>query len=175
MARRLSVLSHNRLKEILHYNPVTGVFTWKERIARKVRVGDKAGTHAHGGYILIIAFRKRYYAHRLAWFYMTGEWPPSHVDHANLMPGDNRWRNLRAATQSTNMANASRRCTNRSGFKGVHFDAAKSKWQATLTHDYKRHFLGRYDDKIEAAKAYDRGAKKHFGEFARLNFPAPAA
>lgn len=91
-----------------------------------------------------------------------------HYDKSDLLV-DNRRANLRVGTRMQNMQNADIRRDNQSGFKGVTWDASRGKWAASLMINYKRKALGRYSDKIEAAKAYDRAALEHFGEFAKTN------
>jgi hypothetical protein len=110
---------------------------------------------------------RQYAAHRLAWLHMTGEWPPADIDHANGDPGDNRWNNLRAATRAQNISNGRKRSTNTSGFKGVSWRSAKEKWQAAITVNGLKRFLGYFDDPAEAHAAYVRAAEKYHGEFAR--------
>ena len=87
------MLTQSALKDILHYDPTTGIFT---------RYGNytKCGSKSYQGYILIGIGSKMYYAHRLAWLYMTGEWPSNEIDHKNRIRDDNRWKNLREADRS---------------------------------------------------------------------------
>jgi len=87
------MLTQNQLKDILHYDPVTGLF---ERYGNY----SKCGSKSYQGYILIGIGRKSYYAHRLAWLYMTGNWPSNEIDHINRIRDDNRWENLRKADRS---------------------------------------------------------------------------
>lgn len=94
------------------------------------------------------------------------------VDHINHDPLDNRRSNLRLATTSENVRNGRRHMDGSSDFKGVCWDASRSKYSARILVDGKNKFLGRFDDPVQAAKAYDEAAKEHFGEFAALNFPS---
>jgi hypothetical protein len=92
------------------------------------------------------------------------------IDHINGNGLDNRSANLRLATVSQNAANAPKKSTNTSGFKGVWFDKQKKKFRACIWHQKKRHHLGYFKTKIEAAKAYDQAAIKYHKQFARPNF-----
>ena len=104
-----SILSQKRLKELLVYDPETGVFTWITGL-HKV-----AGTKHHSGYVLIKIDYVLHSAHRLAFLYMTGTWPHDTVDHINRVKNDNRWANLRDVTKSLN--NINRKQYELDGFK----------------------------------------------------------
>jgi hypothetical protein len=94
------------------------------------------------------------------------------ADHVNRNSLDNRKENLRPATQKQNVWN--RKFTRKGGktrYNGIRWDKNKEKWQVRLTINGRRKSFGYYADEIEAAKAYDRAAKKYRGEFAVLNFP----
>lgn len=95
--------------------------------------------------------------------------PKENVDHVNGNKLDNRLTNLRLCNQSQNSANSRRKSTNKSGFKGVSWNKKYSKWEAYLTKNYKHIFLGYFNTKVEAAKAYNLTAKKEFGKFAKIN------
>jgi hypothetical protein len=93
------------------------------------------------------------------------------VDHKNGDTLDNRRSNLRLATHTQNMQNRRKRKNTASKYVGMWRDKERNQWAVRLTFNKKKIWLGRFDSEIEAAKAYDRAAKKYFGEFARLNFP----
>ncbi len=93
------------------------------------------------------------------------------VDHKNGDTLDNRRSNLRLATHIQNMQNRRKRKNTTSKYVGLWRDKRTNRWAARITFNKKPIFLGRFDSEIAAAKAYDRAAKKYFGEFARLNFP----
>lgn len=128
----------------------------------------------------MVCGRQKYAAHRVRrpegptlrylHAFLTG-WPL--VDHIDGDPRNNRRSNLRPATPSQNAANARRRSTNRSGFKGVSWDKGVGKWFAKVTVNRKQIYLGIYHDVEDAARAYDDAARYHFGEFAAVNFPRP--
>lgn len=163
------MLTAARLRELLSYDPETGVFRWRVYRARNARAGDvagriiKAAPDKGGGYRSIGIDGSEYLAQRLAWLHMTGEWPPAQVDHENRNRDDNAWRNLRDATRSQNQANRPAQANNTSGFKGVAFHKGAGRWRATLG---KRH-LGLFDSPEQAHAAYAEAARGAFGEFAR--------
>lgn len=90
-----------------------------------------------------------------------------HIDGDGL---NNQKNNLRICTSSQNQANKKKCKNNNCGFKGVHLDKPRNKWKATIHKNNKTIFLGRFDTPQEAAKNYDKAARKYFGEFAELNF-----
>lgn len=100
-------LTVERLREILHYDPETGIFVWRIQAKATRPIGSKAG-HNRGGYVQLCINQVRYYAHRLAWLYMTGDWPKFEIDHKNRIKNDNRWINLRDVTRSVNIRNTVR-------------------------------------------------------------------
>ncbi len=94
------------------------------------------------------------------------------VDHRNNDGLDNRRSNLRLATNSQNQCNKRKtRSKTSSKFRGVYFDKRRMLWQAYIRYNGKRIYLGKFDDEIEAARAYDRAAREYHKEFAKLNFP----
>jgi hypothetical protein len=97
------MITQKYLKEIVHYDPDTGIFTWTIN-RKKVSAGAVAG-HNCNGYVSLSINNKNYRAHRLAFLYMTGEWPEFVVDHVNRIRSDNRWCNLRDVTQQVNSTN----------------------------------------------------------------------
>lgn len=162
------MITAEQVREILDYDPATGVFVWRKRISQKSVVGRKAGTLNKGGYVVISIYGHRYYAHRLAVLHMTGTWPPHGVDHRNRNPSDNSWVNLRQADQTSNNGNMRRPRHNRSGMKGVYWDSHRDKWHAQISIANRSKSLGRFSDIRDAQAAYAKAALEHFGEFARL-------
>lgn len=164
-------LTQARLRELLDYDPETGVFTRKVCVAN-VAAGTIAGCRKKdSGYVVISIDDTIYRAHLLAWLYMTGSWPERFVDHRDLNKSNNRWRNLRLATKSQNQANIGLTKGNASGLKGVSRYRAGERygkpWQSGIRKDGKSIHLGHYATKEEAAHAYMLAAAKLFGEFAR--------
>lgn len=93
----------------------------------------------------------------------------TYIDHINGNKLDNRRCNLRLCTMAQNIANAKKRANTSSRFKGVYFDASRNQWQAYINVSGKRIHIGRFNTELEAARAYDRKAREHYGEFAKLN------
>lgn len=162
-------LTLEALRERLHYNPETGIFTWLSSPSKKAitLIGKPAGTSRRDEYVVIGIDGRDYRAHRLAWLYVYGEWPAGRIDHINLNRSDNRMANLRLCTHSQNLANTRARRTNSSGYKGVYFHTGAKRWQAKIKVNYRTKHLGFFDTREEAAEAYRKGAELYFGEFAR--------
>jgi hypothetical protein len=163
-------LTLDRLREVLSYEPRTGVFRWRIRLSRRNHVGDVAGTIATDGRRIIQIDSWHYKASRLAWFYHYGRWPESEVDHRDLDKSNDRIKNLREASSSQNAANVGRLSSNRSGFKGVSVRSPKypDRFKAQIRKDGKRYFLGYFDTAIKAHEAYAVAARKLHGPFARV-------
>src|SRR4051794_40587735 len=116
------MLTAEELRTLVSYDPETGIFRAKtKRLGSYRKIGDELGTVNALGYVVMSIDKKRYYGHRLAVLYMTGAWPEQGMDHINGGRSDNRWSNLRLATQAQNVRNRSKGSNNTSGFKGVRF------------------------------------------------------
>ena len=153
-------LTQERLKELLHYDPETGVFTWvKSR--KRTKAGDVAG-YTCSGYTRIQVDYVTYRAHRLAYLYIHGHMPDVKIDHKDRDPSNNRISNLRPATNSQNSLNARVRSNNTSGYKGVHRHGPTGKWLASIGIDQKRHHLGLFDNILDAVSAR-KTAEETFG------------
>lgn len=163
------MIDQKELRRMLNYDPATGVFTWLVKPNRNIRVGSVAGCFGKGspGYCYIKIGGRDYLAHRLAWLYMTGEWPTEQIDHRDTDRLNNQWRNLRAANRSQNKANGKRQINNTSGFKGVYWDARYRKFCARIRVNGKTIHLGYRITAEEAHALYVAAALEHYGEFAR--------
>jgi len=141
------MITHDQLKELVHYDPETGVF-YAKRTYKKWIAGRPVGTTRNTGYKQLCLFGKVYLAHRVAWFYVHGAWPTHGLDHINRDRGDNRIANLREATQAQNHQN-------RSGVRGFSRSAAKSeRWVAQICVNKKTVNLGSFATQEEARAAY---------------------
>jgi HNH endonuclease/AP2 domain len=163
-SERKLALSADRLREVLRYDPETGLFYW--RISRgSVAAGTQAGKRTWDGYSVIRIDGTEHYAHRLAWLYVHGEHPTAEIDHKDRNPADNRIANLRQSSHAENTRNRARH--NRSGFKGVTREG--SKWRATISVGGRNIWLGYHPTAEKAAAAYDEAARLYHGEFAQTN------
>mgnify|MGYP000223524280 CR=1 FL=1 len=164
-------LTQTRLRELLHYDPKTGLFVWRTN-RRGMRTGVRAGyvkVFKNVSYLNIRVDGRHYRAGRLAFLYMTGEWPPDEIDHRDCDGLNNRWENLRAATRSQNRANSRLSSNSLTGYKGVTYHRKSCRYRAWIQVGGKGHYLGRFDTPEEAHAAYVAAAKKYFGEFARAS------
>lgn len=136
------ILTQACLKEILHYDPDTGLFTWTNPRSPRIKPGDPAGC-AKYGYIVIKVNNRPYPAAHLAHLYMTGELPSDEMDHINRNPSDNRWKNLRQADRSLNCLNRGCFKNNKAGIQGIYKNRRKKgvMWQV----EYRGKYVGFYD------------------------------
>jgi hypothetical protein len=172
----------DRLRELLEYEPVTGLLRWRWReiesfsaCQEKERLrtcngwntkyaGRIAGVANGCGYIVLKIDGRLHLGHRVAVALMTGRWPENYVDHIDRDEGNNRWANLREATNSQNQGNARIWKTNTSGVRGVSL-GKDGLYHASITIHGKATNLGSYRDIKLAKKAYDEAAIMHFGEY----------
>lgn len=161
-------MDQGSLKSLLDYDPETGIFRWREKVARKVVVGGVAGARNRAGYVVIGIGGDLHYAHRLAFIYMTGN-APRQVDHKDGDRGNNRWNNLRPATHQQNILNSKRAANNTSGFKGVSWHKGAAKWSAYIILDGRKRHLGLHATAADAHGAYLAAAKAAQPEFARAS------
>jgi hypothetical protein len=149
------MLTAERLRELVSYDPETGVFTWAIT-RRKVRAGTVAGSiNKDVGYRYIRVDGALYLAHRLAMLYSEGVWPSCFVDHINGDKLDNRLCNLRHATYGVNSQNQRRaRSDSKSGVLGVWFHEGRNRYVADIQHDGKRKRLGYFRSMDDASAAY---------------------
>ena len=175
MASLNNTISANDLRRMLHYAPDTGVFTWLQRTEcprswNTKYAGRQAGTPTTQGvkrYIKISIGARPYKAHRLAWLYMTGEWPTTEIDHKDGDGLNNCFANIRLAVRSLN--NANRVTDKRPGlYRGVYY-TPEGGYYAKIKYQRKQRYLGRFDTPEAARDAYIAAAIATFGEFATID------
>ena len=161
------MITQERLKQVLHYNQLTGRFTWLVDLSSHRSKGKRAGW-VNGPYRYIGIDHKVYSEHALAFIWMIGVFPEE-VDHKDRKGANNIWRNLRVATHSQNHGNRTKLSTNTSGYKGVCWDKSRNKWMSHIMVRGKRITIGRFNTPEQAAEAYRLKALELFGEFARCS------
>lgn len=158
------MLSQEKLKYYLHYNPETGVWTWINNYFVRF-IGERAGRINNNSYRQIQIEGKLYYEHRLAFLYMTGEWPENDSDHKNRIRNDNRWENLRDATRQQNNYNINLNKSNKLGTKGVSQIVKNGKYKAQIRINGEVTIIGVYETEKDAELAYNEKAKEIHGNF----------
>lgn len=158
------MLTQERLKELLSYSPETGLFTW---------IGSRSNARANGtvvtcenaaGYVVVRLDGKLYRCARLAFLYMTGEWPKDEVDHINGCTANDRWANLRDCTSQQNKQNRSVRYDSSTLHKGVK-QLPSGNFTASIKHNYQSIYLGSFKTLEEAVNAR-KDAESRYHEFA---------
>ncbi len=154
------MLDQVRLKLLLHYDPVTGVFTWRTVSSKmsRAKVGAVAGYRRGSGYWVVRVDQVCYHAHNLAWLYVHGVFPNGILDHKDRNKINNSIDNLRIATHSQNMANIPH--------SGISYHKTSGLWLVRVQKDHKRHQVGYFKTESEACAAYILKKSELFGEFA---------
>lgn len=158
------MITQERLKELLHYDPDTGVFTWISNMNQNVRAGDEAGCITRDGqthYRSIGVDGSLYKAHRLVWLYTQGDLPHHQIDHIDGNGLNNLMSNLRDVTHRENGKNARLRSNNKSGVNGVCYHKLSGKWRARIKTQSGYKDLGNFDDIKDAIAARQIADVKH--------------
>lgn len=159
------------LRELFHYDPLNGDLHWKSipKNFRRARVGDKVGTVGAHGYLMVGIRRQQYFAHRIIWKMVTGNEPPSFIDHIDGNKLNNAWENFRLVTNGQNIWNSKRRKDNKSGVKGVCIKRVGNwtRYAAYISTGGKQYKLGLFKTLDEAAAVRTMAAEKLHGEFMR--------
>lgn len=158
-------LSQETLNTLLNLNYSTGILYWNNHPNPRIKKGLEAGHIQPNGYKRVMIQGVSYQVHRVVWAIAKGYWPKEELDHINGIRADNRPENLREARRKENARNTKLKCTNTSGFKGVH--KHQNKWRARIQTDGKYKCLGFFDSPEEAGAAYYAAAEKYHKEFRR--------
>lgn len=151
------ILTSDYLKKHIHYDPETGKFRWIKKRNGVDLSRDQAGSINQEGYRKIWVNGKCYAAHRLAFLYMTGEWPVEQVDHINNDRADNCWANLRQVSNHENRFNLAKHKK-----KTVGIYRTKRGWLAGIRVNGYQHWLGTFERLEDAIKVRREAADKHF-------------
>jgi hypothetical protein len=150
------------VREVLHYSPDTGIFTWRVKLNRRINIGSIAGYNRTDKYKIVRINKKQYRASRLAWLYMTNAHPINDIDHIDGNPTNNIFSNLRDVTTAENIQNQKRaHKRNKSGFLGVSWHIAGKRWRARICADNKQIVLGYFNTPEEAHQAYLIAKRKY--------------
>lgn len=163
------------LRELLNYNPETGVLTWKERGPEWFNSGARdpkhsakqwnsawagvqalASENAYGyltGAVTINGKRHGISSHVAAWAICTGRMPTGEIDHKDGNKKNNRIQNLRDVPRDENLRNMPKRQDNKTGVTGVQWNKTNKNWRAIITHKGKRKNLGSFKNKDDAIRA----------------------
>lgn len=147
-------VSSEWLREHLSYDVETGIFLWRAKPKPTYDISKPAGSLTYAGYLNISIKRRLYKAHRLAWLYVTGEWPKHQIDHVNGVRHDNRFVNLRDVTNSVNNQNLRAPQQGSSGYLGVSFSKRNGKWRSAIWVNKKHVYLGEFKTPEEAHERY---------------------
>jgi HNH endonuclease len=159
------MLTADRLRKLLTYNPGTGIFRWKVDRNYRRSEGDIAGhEHSRTKRRLIVIDGHLYQAGRVAWLYMKGTWPNHLINYVNGDPTDIRWSNLRQITFAQRQA--LRPAKNKLGVRGV-WKTRHGKYVAEIRLKREKRYLGQFDTLEEASAAYAKAARTAFKSFAR--------
>lgn len=167
MKENEEALTAERLRKLLDYSPETGEFRWRfgRRGVSAARVTWSPDSY---GYYQISVDGRTYKAHRLAWLYVHGAWPPDQIDHINGIRGDNRIVNLREATRAENQGNQRKaRSDNKTGLLGVFRAGGSSKFRAQICLRGNKLHIGYFSTAEEAHQAY-LAAKRELHTFCTL-------
>lgn len=173
----MRIVDITELREMLDYDPETGLLTWKVRPVHhfksagfcnhwnKTHAGKITNCVDFSGRVIVNIKGRPHYAHRLIWAIVYGEYV-QYIDHIDLNPSNNKLSNLRACTKSQNQHNRGLSKNNSSGFKGVSWHSQRKKWTARITVNWKNIYLGLYDTQEEAHAAYCKAADELHADFA---------
>ena len=158
--RRCQMLTQERLKQLLHYNPETGVFTRAVRYSARYLAGQPVGAKDSKGYLQTVVDGKTIRLHRLAWFYMHGQWPEGEIDHQDGNKRNNIFSNLRNVSDAGNSQNMRRPYrNNKTGFLGVCL-FRNGQYVASITVGGKGRHLGYFESAEAAHHAYLEAKRK---------------
>lgn len=171
-AKALAPITLARLRQVLDYDPDTGIFRWRIRPGFRFKPGDVAGT-LERGYRVIRIDNRGYRASNLAWLYCYGEWPSQNVSYRDGNPLNVRLDNLVEVSNTRLRFDRKSNKSNVSGIKGVTFDRAKGRWLARIGVEGEVYYLGSYETKEAAAAALEHARTERLRDLDRTRYQLP--
>lgn len=179
MAKPIKLPTKEFLDECFLYDQDTGVIVWRarplhhfknDRYMRAVnnRMAGSIATCVTNNYRIVSLGGHHYRINRIIWKIMTGNDPVNLIDHRDNDSLNDRWLNLREATDAQNRRNSKLNRVNKLGIKGVSFRRNKSKYRASISLNGNHIHLGYFDTSEDAKDVYDKAAIRLHGEFANL-------
>ena len=161
----MTELTQATVRKLLDYEPRTGILRWRRRQGEAAWngrfAGRIAGTLARDRYWQINISYRLYAAHRLIWLHVYGRWPRDQIDHINHERSDNRLSNLRETTNRGNGQNRTLQVNNSSGVTGVVWSKRSQKWEARITINGRRTYIGKFERFKDACRARRQRERKH--------------
>jgi hypothetical protein len=156
---KLSGVTAEQVRELFDYDPEEGRLRWK--VARqKINKGDVAGYKSKSdGYWYVGFDYHEFLAHRIIWLWVTGEWPKCQIDHWDRNRSNNKWVNLREATNSQNGRNSSAHRNSSTGVRGI--DIRRGKYRVRIHFDGEEIVIGRYMS-LKVAKIARKRAEQRY-------------
>lgn len=161
----MTALTAEIARALWRYEPETGYFFWIGAPRVGIKAGGRAGSF-DGRYWRLQHAGKYYKASRVAWLVVTGAWPNHQIDHINRDKTDDKFCNLREATNAQNCRNRSTRKDNKLAATGV--CRTRYAFVSKIYADGKGHHLGSFRSLAEAKAARDVAAARLHGDFAKL-------
>lgn len=171
-------LNQEIVKELLDYNPETGILTWKERDIKWFKktskrspewkannwnsknAGNQAFTSENSfGHKEGRIFGNHFLSHRIIFLWMYGRWPVG-IDHLNRIPNDNRIVNIQECTQEVNMKNKGLQSNNKTGKAGIRL-TKNGKYRATINVNKNTKHLGYFASFNEACRIREKAETEY--------------
>ena len=152
--------------EWLTYLPKEGEFVWRKKPNRRIRIGSYAGSLREDGYVNVRLEGTSYMVHRLVFLKEHRRWPTEILDHIDTDRRNNRIDNLRECDHGQNLCNRGAQVNNTSGYKGVARCSRNTGWVSRIHVHGKTTYLGTFNTRKEASRAYMEAAKQYHGDFA---------
>ena len=164
----LDDLSADHVRSIFFYDPSEGLLRWRHSAGQGGRIppGTIAGRMHPEGYRYVTVNGRHYRVSRIVWLYQTGEWPRLKIDHKDCDPTNDKWNNLREATDSQQKQNNRKRRDNKTGFKCVVFDKSRNQYRWQVVVNGKRIKGKRFGTAAEAFADYQSRLPTFHGDFA---------